>query len=209
MTSKHFRKFILARKIGMTQVFDKESSAPIPVTLLEAGPCWVTQIKTVDKDGYNAVQVGFQKIENINKVSKPLRHKPFRFLKEFRVKDPEKYQVGQEIRVDIFEPGEVVEVSGISKGKGFAGAVKRWGVVEKAKAHGAKDMRRVRSIGGRYPQRTIPGKKMPGRMGQERVTIKNLKVIEVDPERNLIAVSGSVPGARNSLVEIKALNHEE
>ena len=206
MSSKSYRKFILARKIGMTQIFDPETASPVPVTLLEAGPCWVTQIKTVETDGYNAVQVGFEKIEDVNKVKKPLRHKPFRVLKEFRVTNPQEFEVGQEIKVSIFEPGEVVEVSGTSKGKGFAGVVKRWGVVDKAKAHGAKDMRRVRSIGGMYPQRTIPGKKMPGRMGGERVTIKNLRVVDVDPEKNLIAISGSVPGARNSLIEIKVIN---
>ncbi len=203
MTAKSFAKFILARKIGMTQIFDEETSTPVPVTLLEAGPCWVVEVRTKEKHGYDAVVLGFEKIEKKHRLKKPQKNKPFRVLREFRVKDPSKFEIGQEIKVEVFEPQEIVEVSGESKGKGFAGVVKRWGVVDKAKAHGAKDMRRVRSIGGMYPQRVIPGKKMPGRMGSERITIKNLKVVAIEPEKNIIAIKGSVPGPVKGLIEIK------
>lgn len=184
----------------MTQIFD-ESGNVIPVTLILAGPCVVTQIKSGDKDGYGAVQIGFEKIQKENKIKKTMRTKPYRFLREFRDETGEA-KIGDEINISIFEQGEMVKVSGISKGKGFAGAVKRWGFRDKAKAHGAKDMRQLGSTGSRYPQRVLKGKRMPGRMGYERTSIKNLEVIKSDKENNILAVKGAVPGARGTLVEI-------
>lgn len=185
----------------MSQLFDKEGKV-IPVTLIKAGPCFITQMKTKDKDGYRALQVGFEKIEKKNKIKKSMQKKPLRFLREFKG-DISQYKIGQEINLSIFQEGEKVKISGLSKGKGFAGAVKRWGFADKAKAHGAKDMRKLGSVGGRFPQRVIKGKKMPGRMGQGLVTIKNLKVVKIDTENNLLIVKGAVPGRRGTLLEIK------
>lgn len=189
-------KFILGKKLKMTQVFDEEGRA-IPVTLIEAGPCFVTQVKTKKKDGYQAVQVGFSKKKKPKKTDKG---KEFRFIREFPESSLKK---GDEISAGIFEKGDRVHVSGISKGKGFAGGVKRHGFVDKAKAHGAKDMRRVGATGSRFPQRTPKGRRMPGRMGKERVTVKNLTVVEVDAENDILAVKGAVPGPRGTFVEIK------
>ena len=198
----------------MTQIFDEQDNF-VPVTLILAGPCFVTQIKLQDKDGYEAIQVGFEKIEKANKIRKTIRTKPYRFLKELRNGAGEamptlpagrqaarQAKIGDEINVSVFEQGNMVKVSGISKGKGFAGAVKRWGFKDKAKAHGAKDMRQLGSIGSRYPQRVIKGKKMPGRMGYERISVKNLEVIKIDKENNILAVKGAVPGRRGTLLEI-------
>lgn len=192
----------------MTQVFDEKDNV-VPVTLISAGPCFVTQIKLQDKDGYEAVQIGFEKIAKANKIKKTMKAKPYRFLREFKnetggaMPAGRQAKIGDEINVSIFEQGDMVKVSGISKGKGFAGAVKRWGFVDKAKAHGAKDMRQLGSIGSRYPQRVIKGKRMPGRMGKERISVKNLKVIKIDKENNILAVKGAVPGRRGTLVEIR------
>ena len=192
----------------MTQVFDEQGNI-IPVTLISAGPCFVTQIKLQDKDGYEAIQIGFEKIVKENKIKKTIRTKPYRFLREFKdgagdvMPAGRQAKLGNEINVSIFEQGDTVKVSGISKGKGFAGAVKRWGFRDKAKAHGAKDMRQLGSTGSRFPQRVIKGKKMPGRMGYERISVKNLKVIKVDKENNILAVKGAVPGRRGTLVEIR------
>lgn len=194
-------KFLLGKKIEMTQVFDEQGNV-IPVTLISAGPCFVTQIKSQDKDSYEAVQIGFEKIAKANKIKKTMKTKPYRFLRELR-NGAGDGKIGDEINVSIFEQGDMVKVSGISKGKGFAGAVKRWGFVDKAKAHGAKDMRQLGSIGARYPQRVLKGKKMPGRMGYERISVKNLEVIKVDKENNILAVKGAVPGRRGTLLEIK------
>ncbi len=184
----------------MSQVFKEDGNA-VPVTLVKAGPCYVTQIKTKEKDGYEAVQVGFGKVKD-RKIKKTMKGKPYRFLRENKGTDKE-LKVGDEINAGVFEEGEKVNVSGISKGKGFAGAVKRWGFVEKAKAHGAKDMRRVGAIGSRFPQRTPKGKKMPGRMGTRRTTIKNLEIAAVDEENDILAVKGAVPGGKGTLLEIK------
>jgi len=197
-------KFILGKKIKMTQVFDKDQNTIIPVTLIKAGPCYVTQIKKQEngKDGYDAIQLGFEELKK-RKIKKPQTNKPYKFLREYRCKDSE-HKVGQKIDVSIFKQDEEVIISGISKGKGFAGVVKRWGFSDRAKAHGHKDMRKVGSTGSRFPQRVIKGKKMPGRMGSERVTVKNLKIIKIDIENNLMAIKGAMPGNRGTLIEIRS-----
>lgn len=199
-------KFILGKKLGMTQIFDKEGNQ-IPVTLIEAGPCFVTQIKTKEKDGYQAVQIGFEKIEKEKKIKKPLRHKPYKFLREFRGKtlDISKYKVGEKIDVSIFNEGEKVKISGISKGKGFAGVVKRWGFAGRPKTHGTKhELRAPGAIGSKTPSRVVKGKKMAGRTGGERVTIKNLEIVKIDKEKNILAIKGAVPGSKGSLLEISS-----
>lgn len=203
-------KFILGRKLEMSQVFDEEGNV-IPVSLIEAGPCFVTQLKTIKEDGYNAVQVGFEKIKE-SKIKKSQKKKAFKFLREFSAEGGsaesektnfEEYKVGQKIDVSIFQEGDLVKVSGISKGKGFAGAVKRWGFAGGPASHGSGHHRGLGSTGSRYPQRVIKGRKMPGRMGSERTTIKNLKVIKIDLENNLLAVKGGMPGRRGTLLEIR------
>lgn len=197
-------KFILGKKVGMTQIFDKDGQV-IPVTVVEAGPCVVTQIKTKDKDGYQAVQIGFEKITKPKKIKKTMKGKEFNFLREFRVENSEinNYKAGQEIKVSVFKEGDTVKVSGISKGKGFQGAVKRWGFSGREATHGVKhEHRTLGSVGATTPQRVLKGKKMPGRTGAKRVTVKNLKVVKVDPENNLLAIKGAVPGGRGTLLEI-------
>jgi large subunit ribosomal protein L3 len=194
-------KFILGKKIGMSQVW--EDKRAVPITLIEAGPCFVTQIKTKEKDGYEAVQIGFEKIDKEKKIKKPLKNKPYRFLKEFPTKI-ESFQTGKKIDVSIFKEGEEVKISGLSKGKGFQGAVKRWGFSGRGASHGVKhEARTLGSVGSSFPQRVIKGRKMPGRMGNLRVTVKNLKIVKVDPENNLLAVKGAVPGRRGTLLEIR------
>jgi len=186
----------------MTQIWKGDKA--IPVTLIEAGPCFVTQIMTEDKDGYAAVQIGFEKLKE-NKIKKTNQKKPFRFLREFKLIPSEKIEVkeGETIDVSIFEEGDKVKVSGVSKGKGFQGAVKRWGFSGFGKGHGVKHGERgMGSIGSAYPQRVIKGKKMPGRMGAERITVKNLEVIRIDKEKNQIAIKGAIPGRRGTLLEI-------
>jgi large subunit ribosomal protein L3 len=200
------RKGLLGKKIGMTRLFT-ESGEVAPVTLIEAGPCHVTQIKTVDTDGYNAIQIGYGQAKRLNKPARghlgdapPLRH-----LREIRTDDVEQYQVGQVINVDLFEPGDRVDVVGTSKGKGFAGGVKRHGFRGGPKTHGQSDRQRaVGSIGsGTTPGRVFKGMKGPGHMGHRRVTTMNLEVVKVDVARNLIAVRGAVPGWRTGLVLIR------
>ena len=192
-------KFILGKKIGMIQIFEDEKV--IPVTLIEAGPCFVTQII---KDGYEAIQIGFKKLKP-KKVKKSQKKKPFRYLREFKG-DVSQYKMGDKIDVSIFEKGDKVKISGISKGKGFAGVVKRWGFAGLPASHGTKHEERAPgSTGSRFPQRVIKGKKMPGRMGAKRVTIKNLKVVKIDPEKNLIAVKGAITGSRGTLLEIRTV----
>lgn len=181
----------------MTQMFDEKKNV-IPVTLIEAGPCFVLQVKTNEKDKYEAIQIGFEKLEKVKKSQKPYRH-----IKEFRSK--EELKAGDKIDVSIFEPGEKIKISGISKGKGFAGAVKKWGFHGRNATHGTKhEERTIGSVGSMFPQRVIKGKKMPGRMGFERITIKNLKIAKVDLKNNIIAVKGAVPGKRGTLLEITA-----
>jgi large subunit ribosomal protein L3 len=194
-------KFILGLKLGMAQTFDEKGS-PVPVTLIEAGPCEVTQIKTKEKDGYQAVQIGFKKIEKKKKIKKPMKEKPYLWLREF--KDGE-YKVGDKIDASIFQEGDIVKVSGISKGKGFAGAVKRWGFKGRLSvSHGTKhELRTLGSVGMSVPERVAKGKKMAGRMGFERVTVKNLEVVKVDKENHLLAIKGAIPGRRGTLLEIR------
>ena len=197
-------KFILGEKIGMSQIFDSEGSV-IPVTLILAGPCLVTQVKTEDKDGYEAIQIGFQKISQEKKVKKPQADRPFKHLKEFKG-DIKELKVSQEIDVSIFQEGDKVAIAGITKGKGFQGGVKRWGFHGRNATRGAKhEERTLGSTGSRYPQRVIKGKKMPGRMGSDRKTVKNLKVVKVDKDNNLLAVKGAIPGRKGTLLEIRGV----
>lgn len=203
-------KGLIGRKIGMTQIFD-ENGAAVPVTLLEAGPCFVSQVKTVATDGYNAVQLAFGEV-NPKRVSKAhLGHleknslPPMRVLREFRVKNLEEIQAGDVLNASVFEAGEHVDVIGTSKGKGFAGVVKRHGFRGGPRTHGQSDRLRAPGSSGATttPGRVFKGKRGPGRMGNERVTSSNIRVVLVDPERNLIAVSGSVPGPKGGTVVIK------
>jgi len=201
-------KGILGKKLGMSRIFAEDGRA-IPVTVIEAGPCVVVQKKTVDTDGYNAIQIGFGQIKE-SRVNKPLKGhfkgtRPTRYLRELRVDDPAEYEVGQEIKVDVFADGEHVDVTGTSKGKGFAGVIKRWGMRRGPMAHGSKYHRGPGALqSGTDPARVFPGRKLPGRHGGKRVTVKNLEVVKVDPERNLLLVKGAVPGVRGSLVIVKA-----
>ena len=195
-------KFILGLKLGISQIFDEKGS-PVPVTLIEAGPCVITQIKTKERDGYEAIQVGFKKIEKEKKIKKPMKKKPFRWLREFKNKI-EEFKLGQIVDVSIFQEGNLVKVCGLSKGKGFAGVVKRWGFHGRSATHGTKhELRTPGSTGTSIPERVIKGRKMAGRMGGARVTIKNLNVVKVDKENNLLAVKGAVPGRKGTLLEIR------
>lgn len=203
-------KFILGKKIEITQIFDEKGNV-IPVTLIEAGPCFVTQIKSKEKDGYDSVQIGFEKLKE-NRITKSKKKKPYKYIREFRVEGRAFAPLASgatagkdKIDVSVFKEGDEVKISGISKGKGFAGAVKRWGFHGRGASHGVKhEERTIGSVGSRYPQRVIKGRKMPGRMGFERVTVKNLKIAKVDLENNLLAVKGAVPGRRGTLLEIRA-----
>jgi large subunit ribosomal protein L3 len=202
---------IIGRKIGLTRIFD-EYGRNIPVTVIEAGPCYVTQIKTQDKDGYNAVQLGFEEIRE-KVLNKPrLGHlkktgKALRTLKEFRNFKAEGLETGSEVTVDIFKPGDVVAVTGTSKGKGFQGSIKRHGFRGGPKTHGQSDrLRAPGSIGASSsPSRVWKGMKMAGQMGNDTVTIRNLRIVEVNAEKNLLLVKGSVPGARNGIIRITKL----
>jgi large subunit ribosomal protein L3 len=197
-------KFILGLKLGMTQIFDEKGNV-VPVTLIEAGPCIVTQIKTKEKDGYEAIQIGF--LPKKKRVKKTEKGKEFRYLREFPILNSQfSMKKGDTIDVGIFQEGDKVKISGISKGKGFAGAVKRWGFKGKLSAtHGTKhEHRTLGSVGTSFPERVIKGKKMPGRTGGERVTVRNLKIVKVDPENNLLAVKGAVPGSKGTLLEIRS-----
>lgn len=201
-------KAILGTKLGMTQIFDEAGKA-VPVTVVKAGPCVVVQKRDAVKDGYNAIQVGFEEVkeQNLNKPEKghfaKNQVKPLRFLKELRVENSDSFQIGQEIKADIFSVGDWVDVTGISKGKGFAGGIKRHGMHRGPMKHGSKYHRRPGSTGAKGPARIFPGRKMPGRLGGERVTVQKLLVVKVDPERNLILIRGAVPGPNKSLVTIK------
>lgn len=207
-------KGILGKKVGMTQVFSDEGEA-IPVTVIEAGPCYVTQIRTKEHDGYRAVQLGFEEVKPKRLTKAELGHlekaglPALRYVREFRMGDDDdeldEYELGQRLDVSVFEPGQLVDVTGKSKGRGFAGAVKRHGFKRQPKTHGQSDRERApgAASAGTDPGRVFKGKRMPGRMGNDRVTIQNLEVVIVDPERNLLAVKGSVPGARNGLLAIR------
>ncbi len=196
---------LLGEKIGMTQVFD-EAGNVVPVTVIKAGPCVVTQIKTVEKDGYNALQLGFGKAKRLNEPLRGhLKEANAKYLREFGVKKPEDYRVGQEIKIEIFKPGDTVCISGISIGKGFAGTVKRYHHGRGPMTHGSKSHRIPGSIGaGTTPGRVFKGRGMPGRMGTDRVTLKNVKVINVDTEKNIIMIRGAVPGKPGNLLIIKS-----
>ena len=203
------KKAILTTKVGMTQIFN-EDGVLTPVTVLQAGPCVVTQVKTVENDGYAAVQVGFGDIRE-KLVNKPMkghfakaRVAPKRFVREFRLEDAESYAVGQEIKADVFAAGDKVDATAKSKGKGFQGAIKRHGQSRGPMAHGSKYHRHAGSNGSATtPGRVFKGKKMPGHMGAVRITVQNLEVVRVDAEQNLILVKGAVPGPKKSLVMIK------
>lgn len=203
-------KGILGKKVGMTQIFDERGEV-IPVTVIEAGPCYVTQRKTVARDGYSAVQLGFEEVP-ARKMNKPrlghLRRNnlpPLRVLRELRVKEDAPYEVGQKVLVDIFSPGEHVDVVGTTKGRGFAGVVKRHGFGGGPKTHGQSDRQRAPgSVGAcKTPGRVFKGTRMAGRMGNRRYSMQNLTVVLVDPERSLLAVKGPVPGPKGGLLIIK------
>ena len=201
-------KAILGKKIGMTQMFSPEGKA-VPVTVIEAGPCVVVQTKTTDNDGYEAIQVGFDEIKEV-RTNKPQNGhfakanvKPMRYLREFRVESAAEYQLGQELKADVFTVGDAVDVTGTSKGKGFQGPIKRHGQSRGPMAHGSKYHRRTGSLGAMGNNRVFIGHKLPGRMGNDKVTVQNLEVVKVDAERNLILVKGAIPGAKKSLVTIK------
>ena len=202
-------KGILGRKLGMTQVFGTDGKL-VPVTVIEVKPNVVTQIKTIDNDGYEAVQLSFddvrEKVSNKPKVghTKKAGTTPKRFLKEIRGVDVEAYTLGSEVKADIFEAGEIVDVTGISKGKGYQGVIKKNNQHRGPMAHGSKYHRGVGSLGTMRPMRVLPGKALPGHMGAEQVTIQNLEIIKVDVEDNCILVKGSVPGPKKGLVVIKS-----
>ena len=200
---------ILGTKIGMTQIIG-DDGVVTPVTIIEAGPCTVTQIKTVETDGYNAVQVGYGVGRNLSKsvaghVKKAGENASPKVLREFRVEEiPEGMKLGDAIDVSSFKLGDKVTVTGTSKGKGFAGTVKRHNFIESRNTHGFKgNIRRVGSIGSMYPQKVWKGKKMPGRMGHDQVTVKNLMVAYIDAEKNLIGLKGAVPGPRKGIVSLE------
>ncbi|MCD6291221.1 MAG: 50S ribosomal protein L3 [Anaerolineae bacterium] len=205
-------KGILGRKLGMTQIFD-ESGAVIPVTIIEAGPCFVTQVRIPERDGYSAIQLGFGQVRPKRLTRGQLGHlrkhdlPPLRYLREIRMSEEEasQYTVGQQVTVDLFQPGEFVDVTGTSKGRGFQGGVKRHGFGGGPKTHGQSDRHRAPgSIGsGSTPGRVYKGTRMAGHMGNARVTVQNLWVARVYPEQNLIAVRGAVPGPKNGLVIIR------
>ncbi|MFH1347905.1 MAG: 50S ribosomal protein L3 [Candidatus Margulisiibacteriota bacterium] len=194
---------LLGKKIGMTQVFDNEGNV-IPVTVISAGPCVVTQLKTEAKDGYNAIQVGFGKAKKINKPKQGhLKELNARHLREFRVDKPEEYKVGQEIKLEILKPGDTVSVTGTSIGKGFAGTVKRHHHSRGLMTHGSKSHRLQGSIGaGTTPGRVWPGTRMSGRMGFRRITAQSLVVVKVDAGNNVLLLAGTVPGKQGNLIII-------
>jgi|SRR5690625_554126 len=200
-------KGILGRKIGMTQYFS-ENGELLPVTVIEAAPNVVLQKKTVSNDGYEALQIGYldEKESRVNKAEKGHAEKantsPKRYIREIRNAELDEYEVGQEITVDIFEPGEKVDVTGTSKGKGFQGVVKRYNQATGRKSHGSRFHRKPGSIGAMDPARVFKGTKLPGQMGSKQVTIQNLEIVNVDTERHLLIIKGNVPGAKKSLVKV-------
>ncbi len=203
------KKGILGKKVGMTQIFE-EGGRVVPVSVIQAGPCFVTQVKKKEKDGYSALQVGFEEIRD-SLVSKPAKGHfekanvtSKRYIKEFKFENADEYQVGAEIKADIFEQGDVVDVSGVSKGKGFAGTIKRWNQHRGPMEHGSRYHRRPGSMGAcAFPSRVFKNKHLPGHMGSENVTTQGLQVVRVDSERNLLLIKGSVPGIKGGLVVIK------
>ncbi|EJP6471997.1 50S ribosomal protein L3 [Clostridium botulinum] len=203
------KKAILGKKLGMTQIFN-ENGKVIPVTVIEAGPCTVIQKKTVEKDGYEAIQVAF------GDIREKLRNKPIkghfakagvavkRHIKEFKLEDLNGLEIGQEIKADVFEAGDRVDISGVSKGKGFQGTIKRWNAHRGPMSHGSKFHRAVGSMGASSdPSRTFKSKRMPGHMGNVNTTVLNLEVVRIIPEKNLILIKGGVPGPNKGLVQIR------
>lgn len=202
-------KGILGKKLGMTQIF-AENGEVIPVTVVEAEPNVVLQMKTAENDGYEAIQIGFadKKQSRSNKPAtghaEKANTKPKRYVKEVRGVNMADYEVGQEVKVDIFQEGDIVDVTGTSKGKGFQGAIKRHGQSRGPMTHGSRYHRRPGSMGAVDPMRVFKGKKLPGRMGGKRVTVQNLEIVKVDAERNLLLIKGNVPGAKKSYVTVEA-----
>ncbi len=205
-------KVILGRKLAMTQIFDE--NVLIPITIVEAGPCIIVEKKVKEKNGYNAIQLGFLEVKE-NRVNKPesghfrkSEVRPQKYLREIRVKDIGDLKIRDEIRVDVFKEGDLVDVVGISKGKGFAGVVKRYGFKGGPASHGAGGWRRrPGSIGASAdPSRVFKGKKMPGKMGAEKKTVRNLEIVKVDKKENLLLIKGSLPGIKGSLLAIKKTN---
>jgi large subunit ribosomal protein L3 len=202
---------IIGKKVGMTQLFD-ETGAVVPVTVIEAGPCYITQVKTVETDGYNAIQLGFEEVAERKLTGGQKGHikmagtRVVRRLREMRSDDAAQYNLGDVVKADIFQDGELVDVIGISKGKGFAGAVKRHNFAGGPKTHGQSDRHRATGSrgAGTTPGHTWPGAKAPGHMGSDQVTVQNLKIALVDADRNLIAIRGAVPGPRGGLVLVRA-----
>jgi large subunit ribosomal protein L3 len=200
---------ILGRKLGMTQVWDEDDNV-VPVTVILAGPCTVSQVKTKETDGYEAVQIGFGDIK-AKKVNKPMTGhfekagvEPMRYLREVRVEDASQYKTGDKVTVADFADVTAVDVTGTSKGKGFQGTIKRWNFSRGPMTHGSRNQRKPGSIGQcAYPARVRKGLHMAGHMGDERVTVKNLKLVRVDEEQNLLLVKGAVPGAKNGLVQVR------
>lgn len=200
---------LLGKKLGMTQIYDEDGTA-IPVTLIQAGPCPILQKKVADKDGYDAVQVGFGE-RTAKNVTRPMQGhfkkagvEPVRFIREFRLDDTNGYEVGQSLNVEIFEVGDNVDVSGLSKGRGFAGTIKRFGTSRGPESHGSRYHRRPGSMGASAtPSRVMKGKVGAGRYGNSRQTMQSLKVVDCDPARNLLVVKGSVPGATNGYLIIR------
>jgi len=202
-------KGILGKKIGMTQVFT-ENGHLIPVTVVEVGPCYVVQKKTVATDGYNAIQIGFGALPE-RLANKPQKGhyqkasvKPMRWIREFRMDNVDAYEVGQEVKAaDVFTAGDAADVVGTSRGKGFQGMIKRHGASRGPMAHGSKYHRRTGSLGAKGPARVFKGRKLPGRMGGERVTVQNLQVVRVDADKNMLLIKGAVPGAKKGLLILK------
>ncbi len=196
----------LGKKIGMTQIF-REDGRVVPVTVIEAGPCVVTQVKTKETDGYEAVQLGFGEVKRRNKpLSGHLKNSRLsRYLREVTADDSSEFEVGQTIGVDIFQAGEKVDIIGRSKGRGFAGVMKRWGFKGGPRTHGQSDRARAPGSigGGTTPGKVYKGLKMAGHMGNRRITVKGLEIVEVDAERNLLLIKGGIPGATNSLIQIR------
>ncbi len=202
-------KGILGKKVGMTQIFTEEGVA-VPVTVIQAGPCVVLQKKTIENDGYEAIQIGFQDKKEQRAIKPEIGHAkkadtaPKRFIREVRGVILDEYEVGQEIKVDTFAEGEIVDVTGTSKGKGFAGAIKRHNQARGPMGHGSHYHRGPGSLGPIDPNRVFKGQTLPGRMGGEKVTTQNLEVVKVDVENNLLLIKGAVPGPRNGYVTIKS-----
>lgn len=202
-------KNIIGRKIGMTQIFQEDGTV-IPVTVVEAGPMVVVQKKTVETDGYNAIQVGFGEVKE-KRLNKPMKGhfdkgnvEYKRYLKEFKVENPDDFEIGQEIYADVFESGDLVDVTGTSKGKGTQGVIKRHGFGRGRESHGSKFHRAPGGMSaGTYPGRVFKGHRMMGRMGNERVTVQNLEIVRVDKDKNLILIKGAIPGPKKGIVTIK------